>query len=159
MQCWYCEWLCRKQRLDTAGTVGTLRSAIAVLWSDKPSATVGVWMFLQEERVIKMSSQCPCMCVGKLTCCYVSNIQDIIKRGSCCRWCIQMKINIANNVKFCVHGCNIFPKILELFWKVSWVTRRAINTNEKPTEARIWYVNTHIFKAGIVRAGVRVYVE
>ena len=28
---------------------------------------------LQEERVIKISSQCPCMCVGKLTCCFVSN--------------------------------------------------------------------------------------
>ena len=59
--------------LDTAGAIGTLRSAITVLWSDKPSATVGVRMFLQEERVIKMSSQCPCMCVGKLTCCFVSN--------------------------------------------------------------------------------------
>ena len=30
-------------------------------------------MFLQEERVIKMSSQCPCMSFGKLTCSFVSN--------------------------------------------------------------------------------------
>ena len=30
-------------------------------------------MFLQEERIIKMSSQWPCMCVGKLTYCFVSN--------------------------------------------------------------------------------------
>ena len=28
--------------LDMAGAIGTLRSAITVLWSDKPSATVGV---------------------------------------------------------------------------------------------------------------------
>ena len=45
----------------------------ANLWSDKPSTTVGVWMFLQEERVIMMSSQWSCMCVGKFTCCVVSN--------------------------------------------------------------------------------------
>ena len=44
-----------------------------MLWSDKPSATVDVCMFLQEEPVIKMSSLWPCMCVGKLTCCFVSN--------------------------------------------------------------------------------------
>ena len=29
----------------TAGAVRTLRLAITVLWSDKPSTTVGVWMF------------------------------------------------------------------------------------------------------------------
>ena len=55
------------------GYVRTLRLAITVLWSDKPSTTVGVWMFLQEERVIMMSSQWPCMCVGKFTCLVVSN--------------------------------------------------------------------------------------
>ena len=59
--------------MDTAGAVRTLRLAITVLWSDKPSTTVGVWMFLQEERVIMMSSQWPCMCVGKFACCVVSN--------------------------------------------------------------------------------------
>ena len=67
-----------------------------------------------------------------------------------------MKIKIANNVKFCVHGCNIFQNILEFFKEISWVTWRAINTNEIPREARILYVNTHRLKAGIVRAGVQV---
>ena len=82
-----------------------------------------------------------------------------MKRGSCCRWCIQVKIKIAHNVKFCVHGCNIFQKILEFFKEVSWMTWRAINTNENPTEARIRYVKTNILKCGIVRAGVQGYVK
>ena len=43
--------------------------------------------------------------------------------------------------------------------EVSWVTWRAINTNENPTEARIRYAKTDRFKGGIVRAGVQVYVE
>ena len=30
-------------------------------------------MFLQEGQVIKMSSQWPCMCIVKFTCCFVSN--------------------------------------------------------------------------------------
>ena len=59
--------------LDTVRAIGTLRYVIIVLWSDKPSVTVGVLICLQEERVIKMSSQWPCMYVGKLTCCFVSN--------------------------------------------------------------------------------------
>ena len=74
-----------------------------------------------------------------------------------------MKIKITHNVKFCVHGCNIFQKILEFFKEVSWVIWRAINTNENPTEARIRYVKTDRFnfKGGIVRAGVQGqgYVE
>ena len=67
-----------------------------------------------------------------------------------------MKIKIAHNVKFCVHGCNIFQQILEFFKEVSWITWRAININENPTEARIRYVKTNRFKCGIVRAGVGV---
>ena len=70
-----------------------------------------------------------------------------------------MKIKIAHNVKLCVHGCNIFQRILEFFKEVSWVTWRAINTNENPTEARIRYVETNIFKCGIARACVQGYVE
>jgi len=58
---------------DAPGVIGSLRSVIHVLWYYKPSEVVGVWMFLQEERGIMRSSQWPCMCVGKLTCYYVSN--------------------------------------------------------------------------------------
>ena len=83
--------------------------------------------------------------------------QNIIKRCSCCRWCIQVKITIAN--KFCMHSCNISHNILEFFKEVSWVTWRAINTNENPSQARICNIYTYMFKAGIVKAGVQVYVE
>ena len=66
---------------------------------------------------------------------------------------------IANNVTFCVHGCNISRKIMEFFEEISWVTWRAINTNEIPRQAQIWYANTHRLEVGIVRAGEQVYFE
>ena len=59
--------------------------------------------------------------------------QNVIHR-SCLRWCVQMKIKFVNDVKFCVHGCNIFQKILEFFEEISWVTWRAINTNQEKHE-------------------------
>ena len=106
---------------------------------------------------VKPMSMYVCWEIDMLFC--VKLCQDIIKRGSCCRWCMQVKIKVANNIKCCVHGCNIFQKVLEFFKEVSWVTWKAIHSNEKPTEARIIYVKTDRFKGGVVRAGVQVYVE
>ena len=81
---------------------------------------------------------CPClnpmhMCVGKLTCCFVSsdarislNLNVVVVE--------DMKIKIASNIKLCVHGCYIFQKVLEFFEEIRWVIWRAINTNEIPRE-------------------------
>ena len=63
--------------------------------------------------------------------------QNIIKRGSCCRWCVQMKITIATNVTFDVYG------LVTTF----------------PQRSTTLKCNTNRLKAGIVRAGVQVYFE
>ena len=58
-----------------------------------------------------MSSQWPCMCVGKFTCCVVSNDARM--------------------------SLNVVVQILELFKEISWMTWRAINANEMTRETGI----------------------
>ena len=136
----------------TTEFIGTLRPAYNLLSSDTPSVTIGVWiLFTGQPSYQEVEPMVMYVFWESDMLFYVKRCQDIIKRGSYCRWCIQMDIKITNNGKLWVHGCHIYHEIHEYFEGINCVEWMAINTNKISREARIWYVNTYRHKAGIMR--------
>ena len=140
MQWWFCEWLCKTRYVWTH----------LQMWVSE--------CFYKRSELSRRRANVHVCVMGNwhVVLCQMMPLNVIVVADGVSRWRLKSP---CNNVKLCVHGCNIFQKIPEFFKEVSWVTWRAINKNEIPREARIWYVNTHRFKVGIGRAGVQIYVQ